>query len=77
MPAYLLGVPWEELEELMGEVLEALRKHGAGSASLDPLQVVIATKKELSEEDIEEIRRLLSEKYSELARRIILLRVWP
>lgn len=76
MPSYLIGVPYPEIDELMEEVLEWLRKRGKGGVVLDPLQIAIDTEKKLSEEELEEIRELLIKRYSELAKKMILLRKW-
>jgi len=76
MPSYLIGVSWSELEKVMKEILEWLRKRGRGSVSLDPLQIAIDTEKKLSEEELEEIRELLIKRYSELAKKMILLNKW-
>ena len=76
MPAYLIGVPYPELEKVEDEVIAWLRKHGFLKASFDPLQILIFTEKELSEEELEELRELLMKKYSEAAGKMSLLGKW-
>ena len=80
MPAYLIGVPYPELDKVLDDAVarlsQMLEEDVNCAVELGCFCALIKTEKKLSEKQLEEIKRLLIKRCSEIARKMSLLGKW-